>query len=176
MLDPTPFEPTAEGDEPCDVSDLLEAYCQTHLTPYTTANIAYLTRQLNWPVIVTDGQEESEEAYHRELLRILRARIRGELPRASRTFERPITERFRTRLLERMMLERVRRGEQAPPIDPNNIPMEDLVQPWLFNQLYNPPGQYADLYQEIAGEGDVAAGREAAEDAADEEGAVGGGP
>lgn len=147
MLDPTPYPvTTALGDQgSVGVSDLIEAYCHTHLAPYAKANVAYLTRQLKWPVIITDGRDESVEAYHRELLRIVLARIRGQLPQASR--EPPIAQN--EHLLVRRLRDQVLQAEQAAPNDPDDLELES----WLLNLLFNPPGEFADIYQEIAGAG-----------------------
>lgn len=154
MLDPTPYPvTTALGDQGCGVSDRIEAYCQTHLPPYAKTNVAYLTQQLKWPVIIIDGRDESAEAYHRELLRIVLARIRGQLPPASR--EPPIAQN--ERLLVRMIRNHVLQAEQAAPNNLDDIEFES----WLMNPLFNPPGEFADIYQEVAG-----AGKEVGDEAA----------
>lgn len=81
-VDHRDYEPVAHGDVPLTVSDSIRSYCEECLDPYTQENINYLMQQLKWPEINLDGVDPSYNAFYRELLRILKARLEGRMPRA----------------------------------------------------------------------------------------------
>lgn len=134
------------GDEPCYVYKMVSNYVTHYLQPLSPRNISYLMSQMKWPHIIIEGRDETAAAYHREMLRILRYRLLGMLPRVRRLFEPVVDEQLRDRIIREQWAERVERGEQEHVDNPQ---WRDLLRPWLFEELDNVDDELAERFDEL---------------------------
>lgn len=137
-LDDRPYRPAEAGDHNGYVFKVVADYVQRYLEPYTEDNIRYILAQMKWPLLGIEGRNDTAEAYHREMLRVLRLRVENVLPRARRMFEPRINNNLRQQIVQEQVADDLADAEE-----------NDEVLEWLFEDLEYNEGDFPDRFQDF---------------------------